>query len=98
MQVDDIEVTLTPQVGTKQTRIGPIEIELGNWIIHANKIQVGYVGKHAGARVKIIHQTLPPEVVDFIKSKVDEMLGRSTPPAAILQAWREDDDEDEGDF
>lgn len=96
MRAEDIEVTLAPHLGHQATRLGVIEIDLGQWLVFANGRHVGYVDKRPGFGVKLIAFGLPEVVQQTIKRKVDELLGRETPQiheSAPIIAVEDDDDD-----
>lgn len=93
MRPEDITVELKPHLGFQRTRIGNLEIDLKQYKVMANGFHVGYIDKRPGFGVKLIHQTLPQDAKAVIKRKVDEILGRDTPPIATVQVFREEDED-----
>jgi hypothetical protein len=95
--MNDIKVDLRPHVGKQPTRIGVLEVDLGQWMVFANGFHVGYVGKKAPTRVRIIHQSLPLGAKEEIKRQVDVLLGYETPPAVNAAVILEDEDDTQED-
>lgn len=95
--MSDIEVTLKPHVGLQSTRIGVLEVDLGQWMIYANNIHVGYVSKKPGTLINLIHMTLPLSAKDEIRRQVDLLLGRVNSPIANSAVILEEDDEEESE-
>lgn len=91
--MNDIVVELKPHVGHQSTRIGVLEVDLGQWMIYANKIHVGYVSKEPGNQINLIHMTLPLSAKEEIRRQVDLLLGRVNSPIANAAVILEEDDD-----
>jgi len=103
---EDVEVELKPHKGFQMTAIGQVEVTLPQKVVFINGKWAGYVGDEPGARINLIVEGLPQELVDVIKAKVDA-LKAGIPSVAITQVKtiqqndvalvREDEPEDEED-
>jgi hypothetical protein len=82
MKPEDIEVDLIPHTSLQSTRIGVLEVDLGQYRIRANGFCVGYIDKRPGFGAVLSHTSLPVAVQEIIKQKVDVILGRESPPIA----------------
>lgn len=104
-----IEVELRPHVGVMQTRFGPVKVQQNQFIILAGPdggdvVQVGYVGKQAGAPINWIRDANGQPFPDLIKGAVREAiateLGQAErreaqpPPPTTADELDEDLDED----
>lgn len=95
MKPEDIQVKLIPHVGRQSTPLGILEIDLGQYRIQANGICVGYIAKKPGFAAILTHQSLPQVAKDIIKQKVDDILGRNSPPIATASSIVLEEEEDE---
>lgn len=86
-----ISVELKPHVGVRETRLGVFEIEFDQWMVMVNGRLAGFVGKYPGARVSLVVQNLPKQIVQEIKTKVDELLGGVSPGIAEAAVIPTDD-------
>lgn len=82
MSATPIIVELRPHTGLKSTRIGVLEVHLGQSMVLANGTHVGYLGDESFAGIKFINLGLPHEAKEEIKRQVDAILGRVTAPVA----------------
>lgn len=94
---EDLVVELVPHMGRQSTRIGVLEVDLGQWRVKVNGFCVGYIDKQPGFGVKLTYQNLPEAAKQIIKDKVDVLLGRVNPPIATSSIIEEDEDDEPED-
>lgn len=73
-----VKVELRPHKGVMNSPLGPIEVEHNQYIIMANGLQVGYIGKDAGSPLNFI-LNLPESLTKEIKNAVFTELGWISP-------------------
>lgn len=83
----EIKVEIEPHKGVRDTVLGPVEVDLGQYRIFADsgngRVHVAYKDKREGFGIKFLSTVkLTPEVQEVIKSKVDELTGQVSPPVA----------------
>lgn len=99
-----MKVVLRPHVGIQRSPIGPIEVEHNQWIVIADGLHVGYIGKDAGSPLNLIFG-FPESFVRELKKEVAILVGSAFPVAvppsdeevrehmAVLNNVEEGDDE-----
>ncbi len=73
-----VKVELRPHKGVMNSPLGPIEVEHNQWVIMANGLQVGYIGKDAGSPLNFT-LVLPESTAKEIKTEVFKQLGWISP-------------------
>jgi hypothetical protein len=91
MRLEDLQVELREHTGLQQTRVGVVEVYLHQFEIMVNGHRVGFIGDEPGCIINFTDYTLPLSAQAVIKRKVDESLGRVSPPAANSAPIMEED-------
>ena len=73
-----VKVELRPHKGVMNSPLGPIEVEHNQYVIMANGLQVGYIGKDPGSPLNFI-LNLPESITKAIKNEVFAQLGWISP-------------------
>lgn len=74
------KIELKPHKAIQRSVFGPIEVEFDQWLIYANGLHVGYVGKQAGAPINIFAE-LNKSMLQQLKSAIEEHMGAPSPMA-----------------
>ena len=74
------KIELKPHKGIQRSIFGPIEVEHNQWMIYANGLHVGYVGKDPGSPINIFAE-LPKSMLLELKKCVEEHMGAAAPMA-----------------
>lgn len=95
------KIELRPHKGVQRSIFGPIEVEHDQYMIYANGLHVGYVGKSPGAPINIFAD-LPQSMLQQLRAAIQEHMGSPAPMAVAptdeevaehLQVLDGDDDE-----
>lgn len=68
------KIELKPHKGIQRSMFGPIEVEHDQYMIYANGLHVGYVGKSAGAPINIFAE-MPKSMLLELKKSIEEHMG-----------------------
>lgn len=74
------KIELKPHKGIQRSVFGPIEVEFDQWMIYANGLHVGYVGKQPSAPINIFAE-LSKSMLQDLKSCVEQHMGQPAPMA-----------------
>lgn len=88
MKPSEITVELKPHIGLQPTDAGPIEVKLPQSVIFVNDVWSGYIADAPGSHISLIRK-YPPEVVEVIKQRVDELRGNVSKTVAEAKDVRE---------
>lgn len=81
------KIELKPHKGVQRSIFGPLEVEHDQWMIYANGLHVGYVGKSPGAPINIFAD-LPQSMLQQLRAAIQEHMG-SPAPMAVAPTDRE---------
>lgn len=74
------KIELKPHKGIQRSIFGPIEVEFDQWMIYANGLHVGYVGKQSGAPINIFAE-LSKSMLQDLKASIEQHMGEPSPMA-----------------
>lgn len=94
LQESKIEVELRPHIGTRNTPLGPVEVEHDQWIVIVRRNgldprQVGYLNKRPGAKVMHLAGNLErfgAKLIEEIEKATAEVRAAMDKPAAAKTA------------
>ena len=69
------KIELKPHKGIQRSIFGPIEVEHDQYMIYANGLHVGYVGKSPGAPINIFAE-LNASMLSQLKKSIEEHIGQ----------------------
>lgn len=86
---ENINVRLEPHKARRLVFGKWVEVELPQSVIFVNDVWSGYVANKPGSHISLLDSSLPADVVQIIKHKVDEMRGNVSSAVAQAKAIQE---------